>query len=128
MRGRGGAGQYIPSAQRNTSSSTTVIAQNNVTTFMNNEGVTFVCFLTTVEPGGMVAAQSILSFMTPYAPTTIASAHSFAGSHTVFLHFQNATTANAFIQVVSTSINGVYADSFAVIMPILPVEVTPLGN
>lgn len=89
---------------------------------------TFVRFLTTAEPAGLVAMHNILLFMTSYPLGIISAAHGYPGSHTVFLCFHNNTSVMAFIDAISNGLSGLYADSLVLVVHSLPPGVSNLGN
>ncbi len=135
-RGRGAGGQYIshthsvqPPAFTPPSVSVQPPTFTPVPTPATVEGPpTFVRFLTTAEPAGLVAARNILSFVTSYPPGTISAAHGYPGSRTVFLRFRNNAAATAFVDAISNGLSGLYADSSASVVLSLPPGLSNLGN
>ncbi len=122
-RGRGTGGQYLTSQHALSPIATTSVLDNT-----GDFGVSYVQFLMTAEPGGIVAAGNILSLLTQYVPGNITAAYGKPASCTAFLHFHHASASNAFVQVITAGLNGAYADSSAAIVSSLSPDVVQLGN
>ncbi|PBK92360.1 hypothetical protein ARMGADRAFT_1031225 [Armillaria gallica] len=122
-RGRGAGSQYLTSQHTLLPATTTSVSENT-----GDYGVSYVRFLTTAEPGGILAACNILSLLTQYAPGNITAAYGKPASCMVFLHFCHASAANVFVQIITAGLNGAYADSSATIVSSLPLDVVQLGN